>query len=284
MELQSYAYLIFVFGAVFFFVIAGMRLFARGWRTYEKRYVEDTEKSLDALYLSLTPQQIVYLSLSCSIVVGFLGLIVFSSVYCAAPPMIPAFFVPRTVIFFLGKRRDKQFSMQLVDALVMMGNSLKAGLSLQQAFQSIPREMESPIRQEFRIVVQEMQLGLSEEETLRNLHERMTTDDVDLFVTAVSISRDVGGNLTEVFDNIADTIRERFRIEGRIDALTAQGKMQGLVMCLLPIAAGVFINVFNPGWMRPLFTTAWGIGMMGLIVALEGLGAFFIYRIISIDV
>lgn len=284
MDLQSYAYLIFVFGAVFFFVLAGTRLFARGWRTYEKRYVEDTEKSLDALYLSLTPHQIVYLSLSCSIVAGFLGLIMFGSAYYAVPLMIPAFFVPRIVIFFLAKRRNRQFSVQLVDALVMMGNSLRAGLSLQQAFQSIPREMENPIRQEFRIAVQEIQLGLSEEETLWNLHKRMSTDDVDLFVTAVSISRDVGGNLTEVFDNIADTIRERFRIEGRIDALTAQGKMQGLVMCLLPIAAGFFINIFNPGWMKPLFTTAWGIGMMGLIIVLEGLGAFFIYRIISIDV
>lgn len=284
MNLQSYAYLVFVFGAVFFFVMAGVRLFARGWRTYEKRYVEDTEKSLDALYLSLTPQQIVYLSLSCSLVVGFLGLIAFANAYYAVPLMIPAIFVPRIVIFFLQKRRNLQFSMQLVDALVMMGNSLKAGLSLQQALQLIPREMENPIRQEFRIVVQEMQLGVSEDDALLNLHGRMTTDDVDLFVTAVSISRDVGGNLTEVLDNIADTIRERFRVEGRIDALTAQGRMQGLVMCLLPIAAGVFINLSNPGWMRPLFTTAWGFAMIGLIIALEGMGAFFIHRIVSIDV
>lgn len=284
MNLQIYASLVFVFAAVFFFVLAGLRLFARGWESYEKRYVEETERSLDALYLSFTPQQIIYLSLSCSIVIGLLALIALGRPYYAPPFMIPAFFIPRMVIFFLKKRRDKQFSIQLVDALVMMGNSLRAGLSLEQALQSIPREMDNPIRHEFRITVQEMHLGVADEKALRNLHERMPTDDVDLFVTAVSISRDVGGNLTEVFENIADTIRERFRIEGRITALTAQGKMQGLVMCLLPIAAGVFINVFNPGWMKPLFTTAWGIGMIGLIIVMEALGAFFIYKIVSIDV
>lgn len=284
MDIQLFVLAGLVFGAVFFFVLAGLRIFMRGIETYEKKYVEDTEKSLDAVYLSLTSRQILFLSAASSIVTGVLALIVFGKVSYALPLIFPAFFVPRIVIFFLKKRRNNRFGVQFVDALVMIGNSLKAGMSFQQGLQIIPREMENPIRQEFRIAVQEMQLGLSEEDALRNLHKRMPTDDVDLFVTAVSISRDVGGNLTEVLDNIAETIRERFRIEGRIVALTAQGKAQGWIMCALPVGAGVMISFFNPGWMRPLFTTVWGLGMIGLIIVLEALGAFFIYRITAIDI
>jgi tight adherence protein B len=285
MEPRTLVVLLLVFASTGLFAYIGLRLFTRGWESYEKRYVESTERSLDSVYLSFTPQQIVYLSLTCSLVVGVLTVIFAGGeLIYGVPAAVPAFFVPRVVIFLLKKKRDRQFSVQLVDSLVMMGNSLRAGLSLQQAVQLIPREMQDPIRQEFRITVREMQLGLTEEDALKNLYVRMPTEDVDLFVTAVSISRDIGGNLTEVFDNIADTIRERFRIEGRIRALTAQGKAQGMVMCVLPIAAGIFINIFNPGWMRPMFSTVWGWGMIGLIVILEALGAFFIYKIVSIDV
>ncbi len=285
MDLRDMVVMLLVFAATGLFAYIGLRLFTRGWESYEKRYVESTEKSLDSVYLSLTPQQIVFLSLMCSLTAGIITVIIAGGeLMYGLPVTVPAFFLPRLVIFMLKKKRDHQFSVQLVDSLVMMGNSLRAGLSLQQAVQLIPREMQDPIRQEFRITVQEMQLGLTEEDALRNLYTRMPTEDVDLFVTAVSISREIGGNLTEVFDNIAETIRERFRIEGRIRALTAQGKAQGMVMCVLPIAAGIFINIFNPGWMRPLFTTFWGWGLIGLIAILEALGAFFIYKIVSIDV
>jgi tight adherence protein B len=274
MELRDLVVLLLVFSATGLFAYIGLRLFTRGWESYEKRYVESTERSLDSVYLSLSPQQIVFLSLTCSLVAGIITVIIAGGeLLYGLPVTVPAFFLPRLVVFILKKKRDRQFSVQLVDSLVMMGNSLRAGLSLQQAIQLIPREMQDPIKQEFRITVQEMQLGLTEEDALKNL-----------YITAVSISRDIGGNLTEVFDNIAETIRERFRIEGRIQALTAQGKAQGMVMCVLPLAAGIFINIFNPGWMRPMFTTVWGWGMVGLIVLLEALGAFFIYKIVNIDV
>jgi tight adherence protein B len=284
MNLHGFSVLLLVFAATVGFVLVGARIFIRGWESYEKRYVASTERSLDGIYLILTPQQIVYLSLFSSLMVWIAGTIIFENLLYPAPLALPAFFVPRLVIFMLKRNRDKRFSMQLVDALVMMGNSLKAGLSLQQALQIVPREMDNPIKQEFRIAMQEIQLGLTEEHALANLRDRMPTEDVDLFVTAVNISRDVGGNLAEVFDNIAETIRERFRIEGRIRALTAQGKAQGIVMCILPVVAAILINVVCPGWMKPMFNTIWGWGMMGGVVVMEALGAFFIWRIVSIDV
>ena len=185
---------------------------------------------------------------------------------------------------YLKNARDKAFGLQLVDALVNMGNSLKAGFSLNQALELVQREMENPMSQEIRLVTQEIRLGVSVENALQHLLERMPSQDLDLVVTAITISREIGGNLTEVFDNIADTVRERHRIGGKIDALTAQGKLQGIIISLLPIGVGVALNLINPKKMEPMFNTFLGWLMIVGILGLEALGMFVIFKIVSIEV
>jgi tight adherence protein B len=173
---------------------------------------------------------------------------------------------------------------QLVDALMGMGNALRAGHSLPAALELIAREMDNPMGQEMRLVVQEMRIGVPMEEALLHLQTRMPSEDLDILITSIIISRELGGNLAEIFDNIAHTIRERHRIEGKIAALTAQGKLQGAVVSMLPILIGFFLHLTSPRLMQGMLHDWVGWLLLGIIVIMESLGVYNIWRIVSIKI
>src|SRR5204863_7639248 len=133
-------------------------------------------------------------------------------------------------------QRLRTFNGQLADTLMLMSNSLRAGYSLLHAMETVSREAPQPSAEEFGRVVREVGLGLGPEEALTNLHRRLPSDDLDLMVTAINVQHEVGGNLAKIFDTLAETIRERQRIHGEIQTLTAQQRMGGNVIALLPIA------------------------------------------------
>ncbi|MBI5360180.1 MAG: type II secretion system F family protein [Planctomycetes bacterium] len=273
-----------VFGAVLLFAYIMIKLFTDAWQSYENNYLKGTARGLDAMFIALPPQMILYLSvLTCLFIALIVGL-VFNSIVIGLIAGVGGLFAPRLVLKFMKSRRDRRFREQLSDALVGMGNSLKAGFSLFQAFELIQREMGPPISQEFRILVQELKFGMPMEEALQNLNKRMPSEDIDLVVSAITIAKDVGGNLTETFDNIAFTIRERQKMEGRIKALTSQGKMQGTLMCILPFLVALGVNYVNPTLMDPMFHTMAGWMLLGAVIVLELLGIYFIKKIITIDV
>lgn len=276
--------LLLIFTSVILFVVVGISMFTGGWRSYEEKYVSGASHSLDSMFLTIPPQHLVYLSLLSGILCGFFVFALFGKILLGVIFAVPGLFIPRLIISSMKKKRDKKFVIQLVDALMSMSNSLKAGFSLTQAMALIEREMENPIAQEFRLVNTEVRLGVQLDEALHHLLERMRSQDLDLVVTSISISREIGGKLTEVFDNIADTIRERQKIEGKISALTAQGKAQAFIMCLLPVGLGFIISLINPGLMRPMYTTTPGIVMICIAAVMLGLGALVIRKIVAIDV
>jgi tight adherence protein B len=144
--------------------------------------------------------------------------------------------------------------------------------------------MDNPIAQEFKLLNQEIRIGLPLEQALAHLYERMPSEDLDLVITSIVISRDLGGNLTEVFDNIAQTIRERHVIEGKIRALTAQGKLQGIIMVLLPFVVGIAIHIVDPKLMEPLYKDEWGWTLLVGLVILTAAGYLWIRKIVRIDV
>jgi len=276
--------LLLVGGATLLFGVSGVYLFSRGWESYEQKYVGGAAQTLDAMYLTIPPQHIAYLSLLCFVLLGGFLWILFGEPVVGLIGGIFGLPVPMITLRVLKHRRDKLFGIQLIDALVNMGNSLKAGFSLIQAFQLIEREMANPISQEFRLLNQELQLGQPLEEALDNLIKRMPGEDLDLVVTSVVISREIGGNLTEIFDNIAQTIRDRHIIEGKIRALTAQGKLQGIIMSLLPVAVGFAIHLVNPELLQPLYQTAMGWFMMVATALFILIGYFWIRKIVTIEV
>jgi len=271
-------------GSVALCVLIGFQLFSSGWQSYEEKYVKGAERTLDAMYLTLPIQHLVYLSFASSVVIGLLVGLVFGSIAWGVIVGLLGFATPAVAVRLLKNRRDTRFRVQLVDALMNVSNSLRAGFSLHQAFGLVEREMSNPISQEFRLVNRQLRFGLSMDDALGHLLERMPSEDLDLVATAITISRDVGGNLTEVFDNIAETIRSRHRLYGKIRALTAQGKLQAALICSLPILLGIAINAINPALMEPVYTTFYGWAMIALIVILQVLGVFTILKIVTIDV
>ena len=205
------------------------------------------------------------------------------------PLLIPAgillgVFGPRLYIGIRKNQRLKAFDSQLGDALNLMVNSLRAGYSTLQAMEVISHEMPEPISKEFGRVVLEIQLGVNFDTAMANLVRRMPSTDLDLVITAMSVQREVGGNLAEVLDAISFTIRERVRIKGEIKSLTAQGRATGVIITILPFVLVGFLSVINPEFIQPLFEDACGWIMIGTSILLIAIGYFVISKITNIEV
>jgi tight adherence protein B len=201
------------------------------------------------------------------------------------------FWLPR---FWLGRRKGGRlgaFNKQLPDTITLIANALRAGSSFLQAIELVVRESRPPISTEFSRVIREVNLGLPFEQALENMVRRVRSDDLELMATAISIQHQVGGNLAEILDSIAYTIRERVRIKGEIRTLTAQQRLSGYVVAGLPIGLAAFLFVAAPGFMEPMFANPPEIlGLpAGVIILLFGgfmmfLGFMFIRKIVDIEV
>ena len=192
--------------------------------------------------------------------------------------------LPWLIIGIKTEKRMKLFNRQLGDALILTANSLRTGYSFMQAMDMVAKEMKPPISGEFARTVKEISLGTTTEDALGNMAKRIDSADLDLVITAVLIQRQVGGNLAEVLDNIARTIRERVRIRGEIKTLTAQGRASGLVIGLLPIVMGGIIYLLNPEYIRTLFVVPLGRMLLAGAAVSQVIGILLIRRIVDIEV
>lgn len=197
---------------------------------------------------------------------------------------IVGFCIPLAYIKVLQVKRIALFNSQIVDAFGLISNSLKAGYSFFQAMHYASTQMPSPIADEFARVVKEVNLGAETEDVLESMRKRVESDDLDLVITAVLIQRQVGGNLSEILDTIAETVRERIRIKQEIRTLTAQGRISGLVIAILPFGLGLLLFSMNPEYMSVLFENPLGQLMIVVAVVSEIIGALIIKRIVNIKV
>lgn len=182
------------------------------------------------------------------------------------------------------KSRVAKLNTQLPEALTMISNSLKAGFGLLQSLSVASDQLQHPISTEFSRTIHEMNIGSGVEEAMIALSERSDSYDLDIVITAILVQRTVGGNLGEILDNVAGTMRERIRIRGEIETLTAQQKLTGVVIGLLPVAIGILFTIISPGYINPLFATVLGKVMLVAAVVLEVLGIMIIQRIMDIEV
>ena len=198
--------------------------------------------------------------------------------------LLGGFLAPRIYIGMQRNKRLKNFNGQLGDSLNLMVNSLRAGYSTMQALESISSEMPPPISEEFGRVVLELQLGVDFDTAMQNMMRRVPSADMDLIVTAMSVQREVGGNLAEVLDSISETIRERVRIKGEIKSMTSQGRITGTLVTMLPFAVVGFIALVNPSYVGLLIEDSCGWIMIGVSLVMIGLGYFAMNKIVSIEV
>lgn len=180
------------------------------------------------------------------------------------------------------KKRLETINEQLGDALDMMASSLRAGYSFNQAMETVGMEMPNPIGGEFKKVTKETSYGISIDESLDKMMERLPFEDLSLVIMAVKIQRQIGGNLAEILDNISGTIRQRIQLKGEVRALTAQGKVSGVIASLAPIFFAVFMYFNSPESIMLLFTDSTGQKLLLAGVIGQLLGFFFISRIIDI--
>jgi tight adherence protein B len=195
------------------------------------------------------------------------------------------FFAPRLYVSRATSQRLIKFENQLPDTLGLWVNALRSGYSVLQSMEAIAKDSPEPTSTEFKRVVQEVQLGIDMEDALEHLLNRVESEDLDLVVTAVNIQREVGGNLAEILDVISHTIRERIKLKGEIRVLTAQGRITGYLISLLPIVLALFLYAINPDYMGNLFenrTCGWP--MLGAGLALIGIGMAVVQKIVDIDI
>ena len=192
-------------------------------------------------------------------------------------------FLPFLLINFKVNQKVKKFNEQLPDTLQLIEGALKAGYSLNQSLAMVIKETKPPISEEFRITTNEIRMGLSEKAALENMAKRINSELFDWVVLAINIQREVGGNLAEIMDIIANTIREKERVLRQIKALTAEGKLSAYILIGLPIILGVALTFLNREYISVLYTTKLGFMMLGLAGVLMLVGIVWITRIIKID-
>jgi len=198
-----------------------------------------------------------------------LGFVVFSVYYIAR---------------LLHNRELERFDNQMVDITYAMKNALKAGMTLQQAMSMIATEFSPPASEQFRIALGEIQLGASIEDSLKHMEERVDNADFKIMVNAIEILRQTGGNMVETFENITETLKTRKRVEGKIKTLTAQGRMQALILCAMPFVMALMLYFLNRPYVEPLFTTLLGNVILTIVLLLVSTGWIIIKKVITIEV
>jgi tight adherence protein B len=267
-------------------------------RVVEQRdWGTDMARELARADLQLRPSE--YLAIRVAAIVGapivvyLLGMTVLPALanpFALLIAGILGWWVPR---FYVNRRKSKRlnaFNDHLADTITLVANALRAGASFLQAIELVVRETQPPISTEFNRVIREVNLGLPFEQALNNMVRRVRSEDLELMATAITIQHQVGGNLAEILDSIAFTIRERIRIKGEIRVLTAQQRMSGYVVAGLPIFLVLILSVIAPSFMEPMFgdPTVFGIPVGVIILALGGImmgvGFLLIRRIVDIEV
>ncbi len=244
----------------------------------------EEEGGLRDMFIAVDPQKLFYYNMAALFIVpgllwGFTG----NAVLVVGAAIFIIIF-PRLYVRWLKKRRFERFEKQLPDALLMVSGAMRAGASLTVAMESMVKEQQPPLSQEFDLLLREQRVGVDFDTALKNMEKRLPIQDFIMVVSGMRISREVGGNLADILETLADTLRMKHQMEGKIKALTAQGKMQGLVMTSLPLFLMFILTHMEPEAMAPLYDTLVGWATLSVIAVMEVVGYVAIQKIVSIDV
>ncbi len=244
----------------------------------------EEEGGLRDMFIAVDPQKLFYYNMAALFIVpGLLWGFTENAVLVVGAAIFIIIF-PRLYIRWLKKRRFDQFEKQLPDALLMVSGAMRAGASLTVAMESMVKEQKPPLAQEFDLLLREQRVGVDFDTALKNMEKRLPIQDFIMVVSGMRISREVGGNLADILETLADTLRMKHQMEGKIKALTAQGKMQGLVMTSLPLFLMFILTHMEPEAMAPLYDTLVGWATLSVIAVMEVIGYVAIQKIVSIDV
>ncbi|MDD5355455.1 MAG: type II secretion system F family protein [Candidatus Omnitrophica bacterium] len=252
--------------------------------SWQKKRVDQITPKLDNMFLNVPLPKLILLDILSPVILGVASFFIFKSIAVAVIGGVLGLGLPLLVISQLERNRRQKFSHQLIDALMVLSGSLRAGLSLLQSLEILVEEMPNPISQEFSLVLRENRMGVPLEVSLANLKRRMPLEDLDLIITSILVSRETGGDLTVTFNQLIITIRERDKLQGRLKALTVQAKLQGIIMGGLPVAFAIFVYSFNPHFFDIMLQNETGRMLLIAAFVLEIIGIFFVYKFSKVDI
>lgn len=244
---------------------------------------------LDLMFVEVEPQKITIVLLLLSYGLGTIMFLLFlpnviAGLIMAAMVTVAGWSLPLALVKMMYENRCSRFVEQMVDGLTIMANGIKSGLTVTQSMERVVDNLGQPIAQEFSLVLSQIRLGRSVEEALLELNQRVVKPDVQMFVTSINILKETGGNLAETFATICMTIRERQKIEKKIQAMTAQGLMQGIIITLVPLVLLIIFSIVNPSYIKPLFNTTLGLILLMAMFGLQIIGGITIRKIVKIKV
>ncbi len=247
------------------------------------KYLDKKKILLSKARLLLKPEELLGI---CLIVGIILGLLLFLSIGWIGfiIGLIIGFKLPIMYVNKVRKSRAKKINSQLPVALSVLANGLRAGLSFNQSMAIVAKEMDAPISDDFNKVVHDNVLGKEMDEALKDFAEKADDEDVEILVTAVLIQRQVGGNLSEILDTIANTIRERVKLRGDIRSMTAQAKLSAWIIGAIPFVIVIILFLLNKDFVMPLFTTLIGNVLLGVALSMQAIGIFILVKILNVKV
>ncbi|WP_144211096.1 type II secretion system F family protein [Shewanella donghaensis] len=251
---------------------------------YQETFTTSARTNLSDMFLFIEPKQLFLINMLTLFSLPILLRIFLGSWAIGIIISIILAIVPRFAYKFLHKRRRRKFVHQLPDGLNMVATSMQSGANVTSAIEFMAVEMESPMKQEFQLFLREQRLGVEFNTALDNMLVRIPEDEFQLVTAGMQISREVGGNLAEVLLRLSSTLRRKIEMEGKIDALTSQGKMQGVVMTLLPLFIGFVLYHMEPTSMGRILTEPMGWALMVVIAIMLTCGYMSIRKIVAIDV
>jgi tight adherence protein B len=252
--------------------------------SYEQTFTETASTNLADMFSFMDATRLFYINVAALVIIPVLILIITRDWLVTVAAFAVLLLVPNFLFRRMRNKRLRRFEQQLPDGLQMISGSMRAGASLNIALESLVKEQGPPLSQEFALFLREQRIGVDFETSLANLEKRVPVADFGMVLSALRINREVGGNLAEVLEALGETLRRKHTMEGKIDSLTAQGKLQGIVMTALPILLAVLLNFLEPEAMSKLWTEPIGWAVLTVIIVMESLGYFMIRKITSIDV
>jgi tight adherence protein B len=257
---------------------------AAGGSAYHRRFTDAARSRLEEAFVFVNPNYIFMAMLAGAVLVPLGIWLLTGELVWPVIIAVVALCLPKVALARINRKRRLKMVIQLPDVLLMVASSLRAGTSLQVGMDLAIRETPAPLSQELGVVMREQRLGLAMEDALAGMGTRLKMEEIDLVVAAMTIARDVGGNLAETLDRLAATLRSKAILEGKIRALTAQGKLQGWVLGLVPIVMIMVLSHMQHDSMVPLFHAWYGWVVLAVIFVLELIAFLMIRKIINIDV
>ena len=284
MSVLVFIIIILSFASVYLLAKEIIPLISERLHRVQAKKLSQAEKQLEEMFVQVKREKLfLYYTLS-PFILGGIAFVIFNSAVLGLIAGAVGFILPAFIIKIMEQQRKQKFLSQLVDGLMLISSSLKGGLSLLQAIEVLAEEMPAPISQEFGLVLRENKIGVNLEDSLRRMNERMKLEELGLMINSVLVARETGGDLTKVFSRLCITLRDNYKLKENIRTLTLQGRMQGMVMTILPFIFVWWVLTFNREHFDVMLNTEKGRMLLIIAAALQVLGMYLIRKFSMIRV